>query len=608
MLKGNHHTAFLALITLFFVPLTGLGLWQPSERNSKLNFNEIPIPKHVKDGAKSNWDASLGSVKGIGGEFGKNVAGQFEGMAENLGLKFSESPSPSSTITPTPSITPTVSPTPSSSMSSTPTATPSKSVSMSTSPTPTKSPSPTPTKQTPSPSSSYSPDVEFISTTTDIIEVPSDGSEAETEIEMTQDPDHETIEPASEGEEVLVEDFSVDGDLGDIPVSTRQLFTQSLLRRSTARQTLTARYIYLKINGQLITMKVKVNCKGSLQPLENPIQIITKLEKLTKGGLGLNAKYKVTDASGMSCKVVFRFRIRRKIRQKWLATPSSTIIPLPTFSDLPQFLSPTPSSASEVSTIPTPSVSYSPAISATLTPSTSPTSQESMTASPSYSASPDSSSQIASPTASETSSLIASPSSSKSYSPIASPSASETSSPTASPSFSESSSQVPSPSATASASSACLSDCRCEEPGNNLGDASFDGSEFETFGTASSVWRKSNFDLPDDFFRSDPRSENVEYSSGELTMKITQQNTDYFGAGIRTQSNWYGYGCVSACMKPSGVSGIISSLFTYTSEWDGIGSSKPNHNEIDIEFEGQDTTKVQFNYCKLSSLVFYTVL
>ena len=49
----------------------------------------------------------------------------------------------------------------------------------------------------------------------------------------------------------------------------------------------------------------------------------------------------------------------------------------------------------------------------------------------------------------------------------------------------------------------------------------------------------------------------------------------------------YSYGFYSVKMKPVKKSGVISSFFIYTGHpWD----------EIDIEFLGKDTTKVQFNY------------
>jgi endo-1,3-1,4-beta-glycanase ExoK len=53
------------------------------------------------------------------------------------------------------------------------------------------------------------------------------------------------------------------------------------------------------------------------------------------------------------------------------------------------------------------------------------------------------------------------------------------------------------------------------------------------------------------------------------------------------------YGYFGARMKPSNAPGTVSSLFTYTGSSDGNA-----HNEIDIEFLGKDTSKVQFNiYC-----------
>lgn len=146
-------------------------------------------------------------------------------------------------------------------------------------------------------------------------------------------------------------------------------------------------------------------------------------------------------------------------------------------------------------------------------------------------------------------------------------------------------------------------DCKCEDPGELLGDPSFDESELVNFGSGQpSVWSASIWDLPNNIFRSDPVASNIEYGSDALQLSITENSGVYKGAGVRTQTNWYGYGCVSACMRPSAVSGVISSLFTYTSQYDGINGSTPNHNEIDIEFEGFNTTRVQFNYCEFCTV------
>lgn len=79
---------------------------------------------------------------------------------------------------------------------------------------------------------------------------------------------------------------------------------------------------------------------------------------------------------------------------------------------------------------------------------------------------------------------------------------------------------------------------------------------------------------------------NAIVADGYLTLKLDQRNGGYVGAEYRTYQQ-YSYGFYSVSMKPAKCSGVITSFFTYTGRpWD----------EIDIEFLGNDTTKVQFNY------------
>lgn len=71
-----------------------------------------------------------------------------------------------------------------------------------------------------------------------------------------------------------------------------------------------------------------------------------------------------------------------------------------------------------------------------------------------------------------------------------------------------------------------------------------------------------------------------------LYLKLTKEEEGYVGAEYRTHLK-YSYGFYSVSMKPMKCSGVISSFFIYTNHpWD----------EIDIEFLGNDTTKIQFNY------------
>lgn len=64
----------------------------------------------------------------------------------------------------------------------------------------------------------------------------------------------------------------------------------------------------------------------------------------------------------------------------------------------------------------------------------------------------------------------------------------------------------------------------------------------------------------------------------------------YSGAEFRSR-DFYGYGMYEVVMKPIKNDGVVSSFFTYT----GPSDNNP-WDEIDIEFLGKDTTKVQFNY------------
>lgn len=82
------------------------------------------------------------------------------------------------------------------------------------------------------------------------------------------------------------------------------------------------------------------------------------------------------------------------------------------------------------------------------------------------------------------------------------------------------------------------------------------------------------------------RKENGPIEDGALRLFVSKEGNGYYGAEYRSNDT-YSYGMYSVNMKAAKGSGIISSFFIYTGNpWD----------EIDIEFLGKDTTKVQFNY------------
>lgn len=101
-----------------------------------------------------------------------------------------------------------------------------------------------------------------------------------------------------------------------------------------------------------------------------------------------------------------------------------------------------------------------------------------------------------------------------------------------------------------------------------------------------------------DWFNGDPFDcrwvpDNTVVKDGTLTLTIDRNNTraySYNAAEWRTRE-FFGYGMYSVRMQPISNPGVVSSFFTYT----GPSDNNP-WDEIDIEFLGKDTTKVQFNY------------
>jgi len=90
------------------------------------------------------------------------------------------------------------------------------------------------------------------------------------------------------------------------------------------------------------------------------------------------------------------------------------------------------------------------------------------------------------------------------------------------------------------------------------------------------------------------RKSNCTFNEDKMQLVISEDKAGgsipYAGAEYRTRK-FYGYGRYEVSMKPIKNDGVVSSFFTYTGP-----SDKNPWDEIDIEFLGKDTTKVQFNY------------
>lgn len=86
-------------------------------------------------------------------------------------------------------------------------------------------------------------------------------------------------------------------------------------------------------------------------------------------------------------------------------------------------------------------------------------------------------------------------------------------------------------------------------------------------------------------------SGNVGFSNGKLNLSIYKDGRGGYTGGEYRTNQTFGYGMYDVSMKPIKNDGVVTSFFTYTGPSDGTV-----WDEIDIEFLGKDTTKVQFNY------------
>ena len=89
---------------------------------------------------------------------------------------------------------------------------------------------------------------------------------------------------------------------------------------------------------------------------------------------------------------------------------------------------------------------------------------------------------------------------------------------------------------------------------------------------------------------------NVVYENETMDLKMSKDGEQLFGAEVKS-TDFYGYGDYEVIMKPSTAYGTASTFFIYTGPYDLNAEGKPNPwDEIDIEFLGKNTNRVQFNY------------
>ncbi|WP_095588107.1 family 16 glycosylhydrolase [Actibacterium ureilyticum] len=115
---------------------------------------------------------------------------------------------------------------------------------------------------------------------------------------------------------------------------------------------------------------------------------------------------------------------------------------------------------------------------------------------------------------------------------------------------------------------------------------------FDTFDT--NFWYVSDFTVAANWNQTAWEADYVVPTLGEVTLNLDGADRDgkpFTGAEIQSD-DFYGYGSYEVTMQAAAGSGAVSSFFLFSSEF--FGADK--HNEIDFEFLGNDTTKVNINY------------
>ena len=92
------------------------------------------------------------------------------------------------------------------------------------------------------------------------------------------------------------------------------------------------------------------------------------------------------------------------------------------------------------------------------------------------------------------------------------------------------------------------------------------------------------------------RADHVTFTDGYLDLRLddVMSSGEPYTSGEYRTTGYYGYGCYEASFKPVPRSGVVSAFFTFAGPYDNGGNGK--HNEIDVEFLGYDTRRVQLNF------------
>ncbi len=127
------------------------------------------------------------------------------------------------------------------------------------------------------------------------------------------------------------------------------------------------------------------------------------------------------------------------------------------------------------------------------------------------------------------------------------------------------------------------------------------GYSWENGGSFNVWWSPKSVSYDGKLSLSISKMTEKETNWNEETQTNEPCKADYYGGEVRSE-HYYGYGDYQVKMKPSNIRGTASTFFVCTGPYDqwydesGNVVKQNHHDEIDIEFLGKDTTKVQFNY------------
>lgn len=131
---------------------------------------------------------------------------------------------------------------------------------------------------------------------------------------------------------------------------------------------------------------------------------------------------------------------------------------------------------------------------------------------------------------------------------------------------------------------------RTNPPASRIAEAFI--TRFEN-GHENSTWYISDFEMKDHFMQVAWAEDHVNFTDNGMTLKISDEPGEQtpYTAGEYQRRGFFGHGRYEVIMRAAKGSGIVSSFFTHTSAYFG-----DPHDEIDVEFLGNDTTRVHFNY------------